>query len=128
MATKSITLRALLESINDVGDSPSCDFDEAVVLSGWTSDTHKHMSLPASAADLSLGLAADAAMVFIYSHDYPFSVRLKAAEKLIGPVRFFAFAADDEAAVAYDAGPDAILLTGNGSNAADLEVFIIETA
>jgi hypothetical protein len=128
MATKSATLRAILELIKDVGETPGCDLDEAISLSGWTNMVHKEFTLAAAAADVPLGLVNDASLVIIFSHDNPFSVRLESGAKQITSTRIFAFMGDDEAVAAYDtAGPDDILLSGNGTNAASIEAFIIET-
>lgn len=128
MATKSATLRSILELINDVGETPGCDLDEVISLSGWDNLTHKQFKLAAAAADVPLGLTADATLVVLYSHDNPFTVRLASGEKQVTSTRLFAFMGDDEAVAAYDtAGPDDILLSGNGTNEASIDAFIIET-
>jgi hypothetical protein len=128
MATKSATLRGILELIRDTGETPSCDLDESLVLSGWEGLTHREFKLSAAAVDTALGLVNDSSLVIIISHDNPFSVRLKAAEKLLEDVRFFAFMATDPTAAAYDvAGPSDILLTGNGTNETQLEIYTIDT-
>lgn len=125
MATKSANFRNVFETIQDIGESPSCDFDEELILSGYEQLTHKEIKLAAAAADQALSVAVAAAAILIFSHDQPFSVRLEAGGVLLTNMRKLELVGDDLDDVAYDGTATDILLTGNGANEANLEVFII---
>ena len=125
MATKSATLRGILSLINDVGESPSCDLDESLSLSGYKKIHHDRFPLAAAAADEAMGITEELIGVIIFSHDYPFSLRMKAAEKQVTNTRLFVIWGDDQLDAAYDGLVDDILLSGDGSNEADIEAYLI---
>lgn len=123
MATKSATLRTLLTAVNDAGEEPEKSLDESFVLASFTDFTPgRRIRLAAAAADQAVTFT-DAIALLVVSHDYPFSLRLAAAETLLENLRSFLVWADDEDSGVHQTS---VLLTGNGTNVADLEVWIIE--
>lgn len=125
MAVKSAVLRLLLSSIDDTGYDPSKEADASLTLSGYTDITPgRRLTLAAGASDQALSFTEAVGLVII-SHDNPFKLRIAAGETLLTNLRRFVLWCDDE-----DDGARAtsVLLTGNGSTPADLEVWIIEKA
>jgi hypothetical protein len=127
--TPSLALRLILQYIADTGEAPSKEIDTQasptpLVLDSFTDITPgRKLKLSPSADDQSLSFT-NAAVLVIYSHDYPFGLRLADGETLVSNLRLFQFALDDVASAGL-AGP--VLLTGNGQNQADLEIWIVES-
>lgn len=123
---QSASLRLLLEHINSPGEEASSSFDEALTLKGTSGlqdvTAKRRMRLPAAASDQALTFT-NAAAVILWSHDNGFKVRLGAAETLTGLLRAFVLWAKDEATAAKSTS---VLLTADGTNAVDLEIWIIE--
>lgn len=82
----------------------------------------KRILLAPAAADQELAFT-EACALLIVSRDYPFSLRLADGETLLANLRKFVLFADDTDDGILE-GP--VLLTGNGSNQASLEVWIVE--
>lgn len=128
MATKELFLRHVLELANDTGDAPEKTLDtdlipRALKLSGFTDvSPGRRVTVAPDADDQAVSFTAAIAFVAI-SHDYPFSLRLADGETLIPNLRSFTVFADDEDAAVLE---DGVLLTGNGQNAADVEIWIVE--
>lgn len=128
-ATQSVNFQGILELISDVGESPHCVIDEKLTISGFASVTHKRFPLGATDVGTALGIpTTDMVAIVIFSHDEPFKLRLKAAEKQLDNMRFFVAIGDDEVDAMYDGSADDILLDGNGTNQADIEVYLIHKA
>lgn len=126
---KTLTCRTVLELVNDSGEPPEKALDTAgidryaLLLSGFTDITPgRRIRLAAAAADQALTFTS-AIAILIVSHDYPFSLRLAAGQTLLANLRQFLVFCDDTADAA---AVTSVLLTGNGDNVADLEVWIVE--
>lgn len=124
----SLLVRLIAEYVADTGEAPSKELDTQasttpLTLSGFTDITPgRKLKLSPTADDYEVAFTS-ASVLIVFSHDYPFSYRLAAGETLVGPTRLVALAGDDDAVGAL-AGP--VLLTGNGTNQADLEIWIVE--
>ena len=123
MATKGASLRLVLETVNDTGDTPAKSVDETFDLTSFTDLTPGRRIALATTADDQPVAFSDAIGVVVLSHDYPFGIRLAAGETLMSNVRLFVVYADDENAGVLTGS---FLLTGNGTNVADIEVWLIE--
>jgi hypothetical protein len=127
--TPSLALRLILQYIADTGEAPSKEIDTQasptpLVLDSFTDITPgRKLKLSPSAEDQPLSFTS-AAVLVIFSHDYPFGFRLAEGSPLIQNQRLVQFAVDDVANAGV-AGP--VYLTGNGQNQADLEIWIVET-
>lgn len=124
MATKSASLRLILEYKDDTTESPSKDFDETLTLLDFDDATPgRRKKLTTTASDEALTFT-DAIGLIVFSHNYPFSYRLKSAETLIGPTMLAVVGFAPDTTDGFHT--TSILLTGNGDNVADLEIWIIE--
>ena len=129
MATMKAALRIVLQHLNDTGESPekSIDTDSidraGLTLSGYEAITPGSRIKLAAAAAYQAVTFTDAIAIVIVSRDYPFSLRLAAAETLMENLRAFLVFADDTLDGVITTS---FLLTGNGDNTADLEIWIIE--
>lgn len=124
MATQSLTVRTILEKLDDVGESPSKDFDESLVLSGFEAGVFgQRLKLAPAASDQPLVIPTNALYVLLFSHDYSFKIRLAAGETLLTGLRSFGFTAYD---TTVSSGIGTVYLTGNGSNAAHIEIWYAE--
>jgi len=129
MATdvQSVSLRLLLEHISSPGEAAETSFDEAFTWKGSDGVTDvtakRRMRLAANADDVEL-LFTDAALIVIWSRNgVGFKVRLADGETISGPLKVFVVGSNaaDEGAL-----ETSVLLTGLGSNEADLEIWIVE--
>lgn len=114
-------LTLLVQHSDTSNGSASKELDEQLRLDGYSDFTVKRLRLAPSAADQAVSLT-DCVACVVYSHDYPFGVRLGADETLLENLRLWVAWCDDEQQGAISE----LLLTGNGDNAADLEVWLIE--
>lgn len=122
--TKEASLRLILNSLNASGDAPEKTFDETLDLSEFTSITPgRRLSLAASASDQAVTFTGAIGIV-IMSHDNYFKLRLLTGETLLTNLRLFTVWANDEDTAL--ASTVSVLLTGNGTTPADLEIWIIE--
>lgn len=123
MATKSASLRLILEALNDTGEAAEKELDTTKDLDSYTDITPgRRIALAAAAADQAVAFT-DAIGIVLVSHDNPFSLRLAAGETLLEDLTVFVVwgsATDD------GVHQTSVLLTGNGDNIADIEVWIIE--
>jgi len=123
MATKTLTTRSITSLANDTGHADEKDFDESLTISGFSDVTPgRRIKLAAAADDYVLSFTAGS-YVHIFSHDNGFKVRLASAETLSGLLREFKIVAQNATNTALSTS---ILLTGNGTTTADLEVWIVE--
>lgn len=129
MATMSAALRIVLQHLNDTGESPEKSIDtDSIDQAGLTLSDYDALTpgarikLAPAAADQAV-LFTDAIAILIVSRDYSFSLRLAAAETLLENLRAFLVWANDT-----DTGIHQVscLLTGNGADTANLEIWIIE--
>lgn len=120
---KEASLRLILDSLNAAGESPEKTLDETLDLSGYKSITPgQRIALAAAASDEAVTFT-DVIGLVVMSHDNPFSIRLAAGETLVANQRLFVIWANDEDTGAIQTS---VLLTGNGVNEADIEVWKIE--
>lgn len=128
-ATMNAAMRLVLQHMNDTGETPEkvMDTDQldraGLVLSGYKEImAGRRLRLAPDAADYELQFT-DVILIAIVSRDYPFSWRIADGETLHANVRVFVLAgADENTGVAQGH----VLLTGNGTNEADLEIWLIE--
>ncbi len=131
MATMNATLRLVLQHASDTGEAPEKTLDTdgidrvGLALRDYEDVMPGRRIRLAAAADDQAVTFTNAVGLVIVSHDYPFKLRLAAGETLMENLRAFVVWADDA-----DDGivQTSCLLTGNGTYAADLEVWIIEAA
>lgn len=128
-ATMNAAFRLVLQHMNDTGESPEKTLDtdlldrSGLVLSGYEDITPgKRIRLTPAAADQAVTFT-DALLVAIISRDYPFSWRAGLGETLFENVRFMVVGGYDTTA---GVAQTSVLLSGNGTNEADLEIWIIE--
>jgi hypothetical protein len=129
MSTKATSIRAIIDSIPSTGAIPNTSEDKTFSLEGYLEADRREVTLGAAAADQALTLIGDVSgLVIVSTNGEPFKIRLKAAERLIGPTMIFVcgFHDDGDAALAFsDAG--SVLLTGNGTNQAELLAIQVKT-
>jgi hypothetical protein len=128
MATKSISLRAILKSLPDTGADSDQEHDESYTVSGFDDVSYRKMNLAPDAEDEAVALIDDlSALVIMSLNGEPFSLRLDAAERLMTLGCFFAcgFGAEDQ--VVLGSGAGSVLLTGNTENAVELLIVQVAT-
>jgi hypothetical protein len=122
MATKNAVLRLLLSVAQETGATPERTLDKSFPLSGFKATAARDLALATDASDTQVTFT-NAALVVVVSRDYPFSLRLGSGETLLENLMIYAFAVAD----ATDATAlDALRLSGNGSNVANLTVYTID--
>jgi len=122
--TPEITVRLLAQAYNDTGEEAAAILDETLLCQGFGQRTiGRRIYVEPADADASISLGTNAIGLILYSHQYEFSYRLLAGETLVGPTRLAVVAWNDDT----DTGalPAAILLTGNGSNRAEVEMWVV---
>ena len=125
MATKSASLRIIVDTYADIGASPECAFDDTLALSGFTAKVHQDVVLPNGAVDdATIVTWSNDLIALVVVSDTPFSARLAAGETQMTNQRVFVAWADDEIDEVLAAG--ALVLSGNGSNDSNLRVLKIE--
>lgn len=114
-------LTLLVQHSDNSHGTPSKELDQQLRLDGYSDFSVKRLALPPGAADQAVALINCIAVV-VFSHDHPFGVRLGEGETLLEHQRLWISwcASKDEGAVAE------LLLSGNGDNTANLEVWLFE--
>ncbi len=116
----------LLEHISSPGEEGETHFDEAYTLKGAglkNVTAKRRMRLSATADDTALTFTA-AAMLFIWSRNgVGFKVKLTAGQTMTGLLQSFMIGGLLETTTALGTS---VLLTGDGANEADLEIWIVE--
>lgn len=124
MATKNISIRTILELRDDTGAVESKGFDETLTLSSFLDVTPgRRITLAAAASDQAVTFTAGAAL-FIYSHTNSFKLRMASGETLMSNLRQFGPVVSNVAT--NNSTVTSVLLSGNGSTTADLEIWIVE--
>lgn len=124
MATKRLDARVILSLFDDTGESPAKGFDETLSLSSFLDVTPgRRLTLAASADDQAFTFTSGAFLV-IYSHTNSFKVRMAAGETLMSNLRLFGPVM--VGAATNNALSTSVLLSGNGSTTADLEIWVVE--
>lgn len=124
MATKNMTIRTIIQPANDTGAEPVATFDETVSLSGYSDMTaSRRMTLAAAGSDVAVTFT-NAALLFIFSHDNKFSLRLGAGQTLLQNLKQFGPVVVNDAT--NSALATSVLLSGNGTTPSDLEIWITE--
>lgn len=134
--TQAAALRVILTHINDTGDEnrvlvDSSESSTLPTMDGFEDLTVKRLRLSPTADDQVVTFTRAAGLVVV-AKDYPFYYRLAAGETLVGPTLVATLIWGDDPAVNDNTAPaqgleTSVLLTGNGSNEADLFVGVIES-
>lgn len=127
--TLNAALRLVVEHANDTGESPEKTLDTkaldraGLVLSGYDSITPgKRLKLAPTDDDVEVTFTAAIGIVIV-SRDYSFKLRHAVGETLLGNLRaYVVWAADIDTEIATTS----VLLTGNGADTSNLEIWIIE--
>jgi hypothetical protein len=122
-AIRSATLRVIVDMQDDTGAAPSKSLDETGLLTLIKNATPGRRLILAPDADDEVVTFTNVAGLVIISHDYAFALRLAGGEALLDNLQMFVVWAKDTTAGAHTTS---VLLTGNGTNEADLEIWIIE--
>ena len=123
MATQSLNHRLIVEHVADTGENPEKVYDEQYTLSEITDLTPgRRLTLAPGAADQAVAFT-DCLGILITTRDYDFDLRLAAGETLLENLRTFFVASQDTDEGVHQAS---VLLTGNGSNEANLEIWLVE--
>ncbi len=124
MATKQLEVRTVIAQRDDIGAVDSKDFDETTTLASFLDVTPgRRITLAAAASDTAITFT-NAAFFFIRSHTNSFKLRLAAGETLMSNLIQFGPIVSNVATNSSLA--TSVLLSGNGSTTADLEVWIVE--
>lgn len=122
MATPEIRVRVIVDLVNDEGETPSKTFDKVYTLSAFTTFTPgARRRLSSDAVDVAL-THDEPALVLVASHDNPFSIKLSDGETAIDDcVLFLAVANQTTTAMGQLLATAEVLVSGNGTDAANLE-------
>jgi|DEB0MinimDraft_6_1074348.scaffolds.fasta_scaffold09432_3 hypothetical protein len=120
--TQNAALRIVLELMNDEGSQASQTLDECFTLSGYTVTRRQVVSLAPAAIDEAVTFT-DAIALILVTKDYDFDLRMAAGETLLENLRFFTLWAYDTDEGVHQTS---VLLTGNTTNTALVEVWTIE--
>lgn len=124
MATKSVSVRVIIQQTDDTGEVADKGFDRTVELSSFSELTPgRRINLAASADDYEVAFT-NASLLFVYSHTNKFGVRVADGETLQENLQMYGPFVSNAATNEVISG--SILLTGNGSTPSDLEVWIVE--
>lgn len=129
MSTKATSIRAIIDSVLATGADPAQSDDSTFTVEGYLEQDRRELTLAAGATDQALALIGDvSALVIVSTNGEPFKLRLKASERLIGPTMLFVlgFHDDADAALVYSDAAS-VLLTGNGTNQAELLAIQVKT-
>jgi hypothetical protein len=128
MSTKATSIRAIIDSIASTGAQPNSTEDSTFSVEGYLEQDRREITLPAAADDQELELIGDvSALVIVSTNGEPFKVRLEADGRLVGPTMIFALGFHDDADAALADSDGAVLLTGNGTNQAELLAIQVKT-
>lgn len=121
--TQSVIARLILQHVSDTGETPEKEYDEEYTLTGFADITPgRRLKLAAAAADQALTFT-DVIGILITSRDNPFDLKVGAGETALTNLRsFFVLAEDTDDGVHQTS----VLLSGNGSNESNLEIWLIE--
>lgn len=129
MATKSIEVQIIIRQADDEGDVPQKVFDQTYTLAGFTQcKPGERVRVASDADDLALAHSTPS-LVLAASHDYPFSLRLADGETLLTDLSLFLAVGYQSTTAMNDILATAsVLVTGNGSDAADVEHWTVKQA
>ncbi len=129
MATKAITVRVIVESVDDEGEVPKKLFDERYTLSGYTNVTPGlRQRVSAAASDVEFAHTTPA-MIMVASHDNPVTIKLAAGETEIEDcMLLLAVANQSTTAMGQLVATTEVLVSGNGNDAADIEHWTVTKA
>ena len=120
-------VRLLVDFMDDDGQeaAESLDTDRltgGLVLGDYVAKSVLDLQLGAAAVDQAVTFTA-ALMLLVVSSDYPFKLRLAAGQAQMPNARLWMVMTDDEDEAAHTTS---ILLSGNGTNPAQIKVYILE--
>lgn len=119
----TLTLRILASLVAAVGLDPDNTLDESINLDGLEDVSVRKRVLSASAADEAVAFTNCIAAIIV-TKDTSFQLRLAGGETLMPNLRAFIVWGHTESGTACLT--TSFLLTGNGSNEANLEIWLIE--
>lgn len=124
MADQQIVFRTIIEHFNNPGESADNRFDDCVYLSPLQNLTPaRRLTLGAADTNIPITFTAAAALFIFSKNGQRFGLRVASGETLIPSLREFLAVSDD---ISRAVLTTSVLLTGNGINAADLEIWIVE--
>jgi len=121
-ATPTFSARLILEQADDTGQEASKDLDKSFPLSGLETFTCAQRIKLGASSTYTISVTDYAALVVV-SHDKSFKVRIKAAEHQIVQTMLFALASEG---ITKGISTEDVILEGNGSNEANLEIWVVE--
>lgn len=104
------------------GADPVGEIDQTAILSGTGGTLVDAFTLGAAASDEVHALPACTALLIV-SKDYPFSLKLRSGETSMAGLRQFLLAGEEADTAALASGN--VLLSGNGTNAARIEIWAV---
>lgn len=122
MATDTAELRLIAYRRDAPGADPIGEIDQTAILSGTGGTLVDAFVLSASASDEVHALPACTALLIV-SKDYRFTLKLRSGETAMTGLKQFLVAGDDADTAAVASGN--VLLSGNGSNAARIEIWAV---
>lgn len=122
MATPEIRIYVRADMVNDEGEVPSKTLEWSRTLSGFNTVTPgARRRLASDAADVEL-THDEPALVLVASHDNPFALKLADGETVIDDcMLFLAVAYQTTTAMGQLLATTEVLVSGNGTDAANLE-------
>lgn len=122
MSTDTVETRLIAYRRDAPGADPVGDIDLTAILSGTGGTLVDAFTLGAAASDEVHALPACTALLIV-SKDYPFSMKLRSGETAMAGLRMFALSGEEADTAALASGN--ALLSGNGSNAARIEIWVV---
>lgn len=122
MSTDTVETRLIAYRRDAPGADPVGDIDLTAILSATGGTLVDSFTLGAAASDEVHALPACTALLII-SKDYRFSMKLRSGETAMTGLKLFAFSGDEADTAALASGN--VLLSGNGSNAARIEIWAV---
>ena len=121
---QQVIFRFIIEHLNNPGESADKRFDDCAFLTGLQDlVASRRLVLLAAAVNQALTFTAPAA-IFIFSRNgQRFNLRMASGETLITNLKAFSLVSDD---ITRGVATTSLLLTGNGVNNSDLEIWIVE--
>ena len=120
--TDTAEFRLIAYRRNAPGADPVGEVDLTTILNATGGTLVDSFVLGAAASDQTLALPANTG-ILIVSKDHPFSVKLRSGETALAGLMMYLAAGNDGGTQIVGSG--SMLLSGNGSNAARLEVWAV---
>lgn len=122
MSTDTAEIRLIAYRRDAPGADPVGEIDLTAILSGTGGTLVDAFTLGAAASDEVHALPACTSLIIV-SKDYPFNMKLRSGETAMAGLRMFTLAGQDADTAALASGN--VLMSGNGSNAARIEIWAV---